>query len=369
MVMNPKMFIYLPLACVFGLIYRFFNAPQKPSPTTQSPPKQVVYMLGSADSTLEIAEQRYAETYYSQAFVLYNEYSNHSSFKGLHMRHFAMLHQWGKGCVADTAKAIHWYKEAVRNGDAEAQSYLQALNYTQSKIAHLITELDSTTTILDLSGDTTLTSFETILKYKQLKTIALRNCKLTNLPLVIGQMAQLEDLYLDGNSLKTLPIEISNLTNLKTLHLMNNQLISLPNELRKLTKLQYLDVSNNKMTAFPSAILPLNQLSWLALEGNAIKQLPENIGNLKQLVQLNLTSNQLKTLPKALFQLTKLEVLYVNNNQLTKFYTEVKQLINLKYLYLDHNQLKQLPDVLCQMKFNQLNLSQNPYEIVPSCLR
>jgi hypothetical protein len=367
--MNPKMFIYLPIACVFGLIYRFFNAPEKPNVIPASSPKTIVYRLSSADSALGVAEQQYQEMDYSQAFVLYKKYSNDTVFNGLHMRHFGMLYQWGKGCTADTAKAIHWYKRAVQQGDIMARNYLQALNHKKSKMAHLITELDSTTTLLDLSGDSTLTSFETISKYKQLKIIVLKNCNLTNLPSEIGKMIQLEELYLDGNALQTLPVEISNLTNLKTLHLTNNQLTNLPNAIRNLTKLQYLDASHNKIVDFPSSILSLKQLIGLGLEGNAIKQLPENMGQLKQLVRLNLTGNQLKTLPKALFELTNLEVLHLNHNQLTKFNTEIKQLSNLKYLYLDYNQLKQLPDVLCQMKFNQLNLSQNPYEMVPSCLR
>jgi Leucine-rich repeat (LRR) protein len=365
MVMNPKIFIYLPIACVFGLIYRFFNTPEKTSTVPQSPIKPIVYILSSADSTLQVAEQRYEETSYAQAFVLYNEYSNHNSFKAIHMRHFAMLYQWGKGCVADTAKAIYWYKQAVHHGDGIAQSYLQAVNYTQAKFAHSIRALDSTTTVLDLNGQKELAYISTIFDYKQLKTIVLRNCNLTRLPPEIGQLTQLEDLYLEGNSLETLPVEIGNLTHLKTLHLMNNQLTSLPNELSKLTKLEHLDVSNNKMDAFPT----LKQLTWLVLDGNAIKQLPENMGSLKQLVHLSLSRNQLKTLPKALFQLTHLEILHLNQNQLTKFPTEIKQLKDLKYLNLAYNQLKQLPNVLCQMKFDELVLSENPYEVVPSCLR
>jgi Leucine-rich repeat (LRR) protein len=366
MVMNPKIFIYLPIACISGLIYRFLNTPE----TQQlSPPNQVAYTFSNAASALEMAEHHFQKTNYSEAFALYNQYSNDSIFKGLHMRHFAMLYQWGNGCTANKTKAKYWYEKATVHGDWAAESYLQSLIYQESVTAHSVEALNNFVTVLDLSGQKKVSLSKEVLKYKQLKIIALRNCNLTNLPPEIFQLPQLESLYLDGNQFKTLPAEIGHLKNLKILNLTNNELTSLPNEFGELTQLHYLDLDKNRLLTLPESISQLTNLRWLVVSHNALKGIPSSIGHLKQLGYLNLNGNQLERLPLSFFQLSQLNELYLKNNLLVELPAQIKQLTALHTFDIGDNQLTKLPDVLCQMKFTKLNLSQNPYEIVPSCLR
>jgi hypothetical protein len=363
--MNPKMFIYLPIACVFGLIYRFFNTPE----TQQSLFKQVVPISSNAANALEMAEQHFQKMDYSQAFVLYKQYSNDSVFKGLHMRHFAMLYQWGNGCTANKEHAKYWYEKATENGDWAAESYLQYLIYQESRTAYSMETLDTSVTVLDLSGQKNVVLSKEILKYKQLKTISLRNCNLTHLPIEVVQLPQLESLYLDGNQFKTLPAEIGHLKNLKILNLTNNELSSLPNEFGGLTQLHYLDLDKNRLLTLPEGIGQLTNLRWLVLAHNELKEIPMSISHLTKLGYLNLNGNQLVRLPLPFFQLSQLNELYLKNNLLVELPAQISQLTALHTFDIGDNQLTKLPDVLCQMKFAKLNLSQNPYEIVPSCLR
>jgi len=59
------------------------------------------------------------------------------------------------------------------------------------------------------------------------------------------------------NQLTNLPVEIGNLTNLQYLNLQNNQLTKLPAEIGNLTNLKELFLSQNQLTNLPAEILKI----------------------------------------------------------------------------------------------------------------
>jgi hypothetical protein len=107
---------------------------------------------------------------------------------------------------------------------------------------------------------------------------------LSQVPVEIGELEQLEDLALQGNRLSALPPSIAALTRLRGLYLWDNQLTELPAGIGNLARLEYLDLSDNRLTTLPADIVRLTRLQCLDLRGNhsvtlpaAITQLPHRI--------------------------------------------------------------------------------------------
>ena len=71
--------------------------------------------------------------------------------------------------------------------------------------------------------------------------------KLTEIPVEVFELKQLESLNLSGNQLKHLPESISQLSNLRKLYLRGNQLTNLPESITKISNLTELDLSDNPL--------------------------------------------------------------------------------------------------------------------------
>ena len=108
---------------------------------------------------------------------------------------------------------------------------------------------------------------------KDIKHLDLSYNNLTQLPIEIGQLTQLTNLYLSYNNLTQLPVEIGHLTQLTTLDLSYNNLTQMPVEIGQLALLTTLYLSYNKLTYLPVEIGQLTQLSTLYLSGNPIENL------------------------------------------------------------------------------------------------
>jgi hypothetical protein len=70
----------------------------------------------------------------------------------------------------------------------------------------------------------------------------------TTLPLEIGQLSNLAELYLNKNQLTELPPEIGQLSKLRMLGLYGNQLTEIPPEIGNLKKLEGLRLESNPIT-------------------------------------------------------------------------------------------------------------------------
>ena len=117
--------------------------------------------------------------------------------------------------------------------------------------------------------------------------------KLTKLPIGIGDLAELTDIYLQFNSLSVLPAEIGNLKKLKVLKLGGNNLSCLPKEIGNLKGLELLTIWNNQL-----------------------KELPEEICLLTNLKGLDISMNSLSILPDYIIRLTGLKTFYYQNDNL-----------------------------------------------------
>ncbi|MEH2115377.1 leucine-rich repeat domain-containing protein, partial [Nostoc sp.] len=125
--------------------------------------------------------------------------------------------------------------------------------------------------------------------------------ELTELPVEIGKLKQLESLILgkkvegservrgsnlqkvSGNNLKTLPLELLGLPNLRKLDISGNLLESIPDVVMQILHLEELILIRVELTEIPDAIANLTNLTQLDLSYNKITQIPQAIANLTNL--------------------------------------------------------------------------------------
>lgn len=163
------------------------------------------------------------------------------------------------------------------------------------------------------------------------------------LPVEIGNLSNLEEIYFIDMKLKNIPLEIGNLSNLKILNLIENELTSLPSEICNLSNLITLDLDRNQLTTIPPEIGNLKNLVSLGLFYNSLSTLPPEIGDLANLEALYLSGNIFTSLPAEIGNLSNLKTLRLNNNSLTSLPAEIGNLLNLKTLSLNNNSLTSLP--------------------------
>nr|WP_322734435.1 leucine-rich repeat domain-containing protein [Nostoc sp. DedVER02]MDZ7987788.1 leucine-rich repeat domain-containing protein [Nostoc sp. DedVER02] len=234
--------------------------------------------------------------------------------------------------------------------------------------------------------------------------------ELTELPVEIGKLQQLESLILgkkvegyeyvgnrflqkvSGNNLKTLPLELLDLPNLRKLDISDNplesipdvvtqilhleelilirvELTKIPNAIAKLTNLTQLHLSDNKITQIPEAIAKLTNLTQLYLSDNQITEIPEAIAKLTNLTQLDLSKNQITEIPEAIAKLTNLTQLYLYSNQITEIPEAIAKLTNLTQLDLKYNKITQIPEAIANLtNLTQLDLKYNKITQIPEAI-
>ncbi|MFN6484523.1 leucine-rich repeat domain-containing protein [Nostoc sp. DedQUE02] len=152
--------------------------------------------------------------------------------------------------------------------------------------------------------------------------------ELTELPVEIGKLKQLESLILgkkvkgyepvagrflekvSGNNLKTLPPELLGLPNLRKLDISGNPLESIPDVVTQILHLEELILIRVDLTEIPDAIANLTNLTELVLSDNQITQISEAIANLTNLTELVLSDNRITQIPEVIANLTNLTHLY-----------------------------------------------------------
>ncbi|WP_244917970.1 leucine-rich repeat domain-containing protein [Nostoc linckia] len=234
--------------------------------------------------------------------------------------------------------------------------------------------------------------------------------ELTELPVEIGKLKQLESLILgkkvkgyeevegrffekvSGNNLKTLPLELLDLPNLRKLDISGNplesipdvvtqilhleeliliqvELTEIPDALAKLTNLRELNLSDNQITQIPEVLANLSNLTQLDLSDNQITQIPEAIANLTNLTKLDLFSNQITEIPEAIAKLTNLTQLDLFSNQITEIPEAIAKLTNLTQLLLSGNQITQIPEAIAKLtNLTQLRLGLNKITEIPEVI-
>jgi len=125
----------------------------------------------------------------------------------------------------------------------------------------------------------------------ELRTLILKDNKITTLPFEIFKLKKLRKLDLASNSVEVIPASIAELENLDTLDLRYNGISSLPPEIAKLYKLKYLQLWGNKLVEVEKSIILLPELAELYLKDNRLTQLPDGMTKMKSLTYIDLQNN------------------------------------------------------------------------------
>jgi internalin A len=200
-----------------------------------------------------------------------------------------------------------------------------------------------------VSGNNLKTLPPELLDLPNLRKLDISGNPLESIPDVVTQILHLEELILIRVELTEIPDAIANLTNLTQLDLSGNEITEIPEAIANLTNLTQLHLSSNEITEIPEAIANLTNLTQLDLSGNEITEIPEAIANLTNLTQLHLSDNQITEIPEAIANLTNLTQLHLNNNQITQIPKAIANLTNLTQLHLSYNQITEIPEAIADL--------------------
>ena len=194
-------------------------------------------------------------------------------------------------------------------------------------------------------------------------TVIFNSCNLTQFPVFLLQMPQLENIQLNRNKIMGLPENIDVLKKLTRFTAYINEIESIPAAFYKLENLEIVDLYFNKIKIIAPAISQMRKLNILYLSNNELYSLPEEIGELDNLEMLFLHHNKLSYLPSSIDKLQNLEVLHINHNRFQEFPRQILSLKKLKDLDFSNNDIVDLPYELTSLdKLYLLFIQQNPYD-------
>ncbi|GLC33883.1 hypothetical protein PLESTB_000814300 [Pleodorina starrii] len=110
----------------------------------------------------------------------------------------------------------------------------------------------------------------------RVRTLNLRDNKLTALPPTIAGCSAMVELYLGRNQLANVPPELGLVSALKTLELRDNKITCLPPEICEL-RLGLLDLANNELRSLPPELGSMTSLRSLPLDGNPLKSIRREV--------------------------------------------------------------------------------------------
>lgn len=182
----------------------------------------------------------------------------------------------------------------------------------------------------------------------------------TNLNDISGfcKLKNLDTLVLGGCGITNINTEISNLKNLRTLILFDN-FISDISSIVDLPELLTLDLSNNIISVLSLNICTLGKLKSLLLGANHINHIPQEIKNLSSLEQLVLCNNELEEFSVSFCSLPSLTNLSLSNNKIQIIPSEITTLTKLSSLNLSYNNLSELPPLSSLVNLRNLDISGN----------
>ncbi|WP_238845843.1 leucine-rich repeat domain-containing protein [Nostoc edaphicum] len=207
-----------------------------------------------------------------------------------------------------------------------------------------------------VSGNNLKTLPLELLGLPNLRKLDISGNPLETIPDVVTQILHLEELILIRVELTEIPDAIANLSNLTQLNLLSNQITQIPEAIANLTNLTNLDLSYNKITEIPEAIANLTNLTRLDLRNNKITEIPEAITKLTNLTRLDLTGNKITEIPEAIANLTNLTRLDLSDNPITQIPEAIANLTNLTQLHLTGNKITEIPEVIANLT-NLIELS------------
>lgn len=159
----------------------------------------------------------------------------------------------------------------------------------------------------------------------------------------------------------------ASLLNLTKLVITTSDLRVVDKTLFELKQLVHLDLSQNKLPVLDDFELP--ELAELILSQNEIARIGRNI-RLPKLVLLDMSFNKLTSLNRTFCHVFKhISRLKVNNNQITSLDHSFGLYFNhLTYLYMNSNQLVNLPYSFSYIRFDNLELHENPFDQIQTVI-
>ncbi|XP_048133534.1 disease resistance protein TAO1-like [Rhodamnia argentea] len=192
--------------------------------------------------------------------------------------------------------------------------------------------------ILILEGCSRLVKLDTSIgKLKRLVSLNLKFCSRLNwLPVELGGMTALKELFIDGTSVREIPISIGNLNQLETLSgFQCFPLTHLPSSVGYLTALSELSLDGAKITELPISLGELSNLRRLSLRDcRYLEELPNSIGKIgSSLEELDISATNISELPGSIGNLKSLKVLRMDSSFVRAFPGEIGNLTNLEELH------------------------------------
>lgn len=145
-----------------------------------------------------------------------------------------------------------------------------------------------------------------IRKLKYLKSLSiggkndLNRSSLNELPLTLGTLPRLTDLFICNCSFSEFPQVVLQLKTLNTLDLRSNDIATLPEDLDQLTELTTLNVNNNLLTTLPISMSRMGNLTTLKVSSNLFQRLPPVISQMPQLTHIDFSDNFIRSLDPSL---------------------------------------------------------------------
>ena len=203
-----------------------------------------------------------------------------------------------------------------------------------------------------------------------LKRLSLLGNVIPNESVFITPNKHLLSLNLQSNKLTRVPPSIRHNRRLESLWLGNNDLTSLDTKtLRRLRRLTDLNLYNAGLTTLPKTIGRLKRVKVLDLYYNKITELPRQMGKMKRLEQLAVAYNDLKVLPVSLAKLRRLQKLYAHHNRISQLPDSFAKLKNLQTLDIGYNWFTVVPPVLASLPaLEELDLNNNNLQEFPTVL-
>lgn len=127
--------------------------------------------------------------------------------------------------------------------------------------------------LLDLAHNSIAELGEELFTIVNLRDLSLAGNRITALPVSIGRMRCLQQLWLHGNMLTELPEEVCELDNLAILELHHNRLVTLPEGIGRLHKLNWLFAHGNQLSDGIGLIHRLAKLPRLKICGMGANRL------------------------------------------------------------------------------------------------
>ena len=165
--------------------------------------------------------------------------------------------------------------------------------------------------------------------------------KKSDYPITKAFPFSLTNLNVNGVSLNKIDSRILKLKHLQILNLSENNIKCVPENWDEVPCLKELVLSNNHLTEIP-----------LKFSGGSLQ---------RSLFLLDLSFNQLTALSNHMYRLKNLRNLKANDNKIAFVTVHIGKMKNLKFLSLANNELAVLPGSLPQLKLEDLDVGNNPF--------